>query len=91
MEVFLEILLNKSYFQDDELTHLYTLIVRADNTYEVRIDNVKEQSGKLEEDWDFLEPKQVIITVLARESSINFLTLLKVSKPIKLSWFFEQF
>jgi len=45
--------------KDDELTHLYTLIVRADNTYEVRIDNVKEQSGKLEEDWDFLEPKQI--------------------------------
>ena len=37
---------------------MYTLIVRADNTYEVRIDNKKEQSGKLEEDWDFLEPKE---------------------------------
>ena len=46
-------------FQDDELTHLYTLIVRSDNTYEVRIDNKKEQSGKLEEDWDFLEPKEI--------------------------------
>lgn len=45
--------------KDDELTHLYTLIVRADNTYEVRIDNKKEQSGKLEEDWDFLEPKEI--------------------------------
>ena len=41
------------------MTHLYTLIVRADNTYEVRIDNKKEQSGKLEEDWDFLEPKEI--------------------------------
>jgi len=45
--------------KDDELTHLYTLIVRSDNTYEVRIDNKKEQSGKLEEDWDFLEPKEI--------------------------------
>ena len=35
------------------------MIVRPDNTYEVRIDNVKEQTGKLEEDWDFLEPKEI--------------------------------
>ena len=41
------------------MTHLYTLIVRSDNTYEVRIDNKKEQSGKLDEDWDFLEPKEI--------------------------------
>ena len=45
--------------KDDELSHLYTLIVRSDNTYEVRIDNEKEQSGKLQDDWDFLEPKEI--------------------------------
>ena len=61
-QVFTPIKLNRKPifpFQDDELTHLYTLIVRSDNTYEVRIDNKKEQSGKLEEDWDFLEPKEI--------------------------------
>lgn len=40
-------------------THLYTLIVRPDNTYEVKIDNAKVESGSLEEDWDFLKPKKI--------------------------------
>lgn len=45
--------------QDDEFTHLYTLIVRPDNTYEVKIDNSKVESGSLEDDWDFLPPKKI--------------------------------
>lgn len=45
--------------QDDEMTHLYTLIVKPDNTYEVRIDNEKVESGELEQDWDFLPAKKV--------------------------------
>ncbi|KAG2463495.1 calreticulin [Polypterus senegalus] len=45
--------------KDDEFTHLYTLIVRPDNTYEVKIDNKKVESGSLEEDWDFLPPKKI--------------------------------
>jgi calreticulin len=45
--------------KDDEFTHLYTLILNPDNTYEVRIDNEKFESGKLEEDWDFSVPKRI--------------------------------
>lgn len=45
--------------KDDELTHVYTLIVRPDNTYEVKIDNEKVESGRLEDDWDFLAPKRI--------------------------------
>jgi len=45
--------------KDDELTHLYTLILNADNSYEVRIDGEKAESGKLEDDWDFLAPKKI--------------------------------
>lgn len=45
--------------KDDELTHLYTLILNSDNTYEVRIDGKKEESGKLEDDWDMLAPKKI--------------------------------
>ncbi|XP_042191101.1 calreticulin isoform X1 [Callorhinchus milii] len=45
--------------KDDEYTHLYTLIVRPDNTYEVKIDNKKVESGNIENDWDMLPPKQV--------------------------------
>ena len=38
---------------------MYTLIVRPDNTYVVKIDNKEAQSGSLEEDWDFLPAKKI--------------------------------
>lgn len=46
-------------FPDDKLTHVYTLQVKPDNTYELYVDQEKKESGKLEEDWDFLEPKEI--------------------------------
>lgn len=45
--------------KDDVFTHLYTLIVNPDKTYEVLIDNEKAESGSLEEDWDFLPAKEI--------------------------------
>ncbi|EEB10533.1 Calreticulin precursor, putative [Pediculus humanus corporis] len=45
--------------KDDVLSHLYTLIVKPDNTYEVLIDNEKVESGELESDWNFLPPKKI--------------------------------
>lgn len=45
--------------KDDELTHLYTLILNPDNTYEVQIDGEVKESGKLEEDWDLLPVKKI--------------------------------
>lgn len=45
--------------KDDVFTHMYTLVVRPDNTYEVLIDNEKVESGNLEDDWDFLPPKKI--------------------------------
>merc|ERR1712033_153735 len=45
--------------KDDEMTHLYTLILNPDNTYDVRIDGEKVESGELEADWDFLAPKKI--------------------------------
>jgi len=45
--------------ETDQLTHVYTLIVHPDQTYEVRIDGVNKQSGNLIEDWDFLKPKTI--------------------------------
>jgi len=45
--------------KDDEFTHLYTLIVKPDATYDVLIDNESVQTGTLEEDWDFLPPKTI--------------------------------
>merc|ERR1712178_490051 len=43
----------------ETLSHLYTLIVKPDMTYEAQIDMNKVDSGSLEEGWDFLEPKQI--------------------------------
>jgi len=45
--------------KDDVDTHIYTLIVIPDNTYEVLIDNVSAQKGGLESDWDFLPVKEI--------------------------------
>lgn len=38
---------------------MYTLIVNPDNSYEVKIDNKKVESGSLEDDWDFLPSKRI--------------------------------
>jgi len=43
----------------DQLTHVFTLIVKSDQTYEVLIDGEKKESGRLEDDWDFLPPKMI--------------------------------
>ncbi|GMT09211.1 hypothetical protein PFISCL1PPCAC_508 [Pristionchus fissidentatus] len=45
--------------KDDVLTHLYTLILNPDNTYEVQIDGEKVESGDLESDWDMLPAKTI--------------------------------
>merc|ERR1712227_1073162 len=45
--------------ESDTLSHLYPLIVKPDNTYEVQIDMNKVDSGSLADGWDFLEPKQI--------------------------------
>jgi calreticulin len=45
--------------KDDVFTHVYTLIVEPDQTYQVLIDGEKVQSGSFEDDWDFLEPKKI--------------------------------
>jgi len=45
--------------ETDEFTHLYTLIVRPDNTYEVLIDQSSVAKGSLKEDFDILPPKEI--------------------------------
>merc|ERR1712178_332245 len=45
--------------ESDTLSHLYTLIVKPDMTYEAQIDMNKVDSGSLEEGWSFLEPKEI--------------------------------
>jgi len=43
----------------DNLTHLYTLVLRPDNTFEVFVDNKSVRSGKIEEAFDMLPPKEI--------------------------------
>merc|ERR1711959_205212 len=45
--------------ESDELTHVYTLIVKPDNTFEAQIDGAKVEDGKLADGWRFLEPKEI--------------------------------
>jgi len=45
--------------ETDQLSHVYTLIVRPDDTYEVRVDGEKRESGSLQADWDFLLPRTI--------------------------------
>jgi calreticulin len=54
------LLINKDIrCKDDVFSHLYTFIIKPDNTYEVLIDNEKVESGDLESDWEFLPPKKI--------------------------------
>jgi calreticulin len=45
--------------ETDTLTHIYTLIVKPDNTYRVLVDEAEKAAGALEDDWDFLAPKEI--------------------------------
>ena len=45
--------------ESDDLSHLYTLVIRPNNTFEVFTDNKSVREGKLEEAFDFLEPKEI--------------------------------
>jgi calreticulin len=54
--------------ESDELSHVYTLVVKPDNTYEVKIDGIQKESGKIDEDWDMLPPKQIKDPKLSKPS-----------------------
>ncbi|KAG8363891.1 hypothetical protein BUALT_Bualt19G0069700 [Buddleja alternifolia] len=45
--------------ETDQLSHVYTFILRPDATYSILIDNEEKQSGSVYSDWDILPPKQI--------------------------------
>merc|ERR1712196_396916 len=45
--------------ESDELTHIYTLVVKPDGTFSVSIGGSEVESGKLADGWKFLEPKEI--------------------------------
>lgn len=54
------LLINKDVAcEKTRMSHLYTLVVRPDNTFEVFVDNKSVRSGKLEDEFNFLEPKEI--------------------------------
>jgi len=54
------LLINKDVpCEKDKFSHLYTLVVRPDNTFEVFVDNKSVRNGKLEDEFNFLEEKEI--------------------------------
>lgn len=45
--------------QVDGFTHLYTLILRPDLTYEVKIDSQSIEAGSIEYDWNLTSLKKM--------------------------------
>ena len=45
--------------ETDDFTHLYTLVIKPDNTFEVFVDNKSVREGKLDDEFDFLPPKEI--------------------------------
>ncbi|OAY69824.1 Calreticulin [Ananas comosus] len=45
--------------ETDQLTHVYTFIIRPDATYSILIDNDEKKSGSIYDDWDILPPKKI--------------------------------
>merc|ERR1712226_676327 len=45
--------------QNDKVTHLYTLVIQPDNTFEVFTDSKSVRQGNLDDEFDFLEPKEI--------------------------------
>lgn len=45
--------------ETNQLSHLYTLVLRPDNTFEVFVDNKSVRKGKLDDEFDFLPAKEI--------------------------------
>lgn len=43
----------------DKLTHLYTFVLKPDQSYEILVDNASMAAGTLFEDWDILPPQKI--------------------------------
>lgn len=54
------LLINKEIpVQNDKVSHLYTLVIKSDNSFEVFTDNKSVRSGNLEDEFDFLAPRKI--------------------------------
>ncbi|KAJ1976685.1 hypothetical protein H4R34_003884 [Dimargaris verticillata] len=42
---------------NDQLTHVYTLVIKPNRTYRILLDGAEKASGHIEDDWDILAPR----------------------------------
>ncbi|PWV12649.1 putative calreticulin [Trypanosoma cruzi] len=47
-------------FPEDKLTHVYTLHIAADNSYEFFLDGESKAKGQLDGDWTLLPPREIV-------------------------------
>jgi calreticulin len=52
----------------DELTHVYSFVIKKDQTYEVFVDLESKASGSMEDDWEILKPKKINDPELSKPS-----------------------
>jgi calreticulin len=45
--------------ETDTVTHVYTLILKPDNTFQVLTDNKESKAGSIEDNFNILEPKEI--------------------------------
>jgi len=43
----------------DELTHVYSFVIKADQTYEIFVDLESKATGSIEDDWEMLAKKKI--------------------------------
>lgn len=71
--------------KSDVLSHLYTLVVKPDNTFEVFIDQKSVEKGSLEDDFDMLLPKKIDVRYrYFQVIGLSNRTLVLKSQPIGL-------
>ncbi|OLY84884.1 Calreticulin [Smittium mucronatum] len=52
-------MIKKPLARKDQLSHQYTLWIKKDKTYEIRVDNSILRNGTLADDWSMLPPKEI--------------------------------
>jgi len=65
--------------ESDQFTHLYTLTINPDNTYEVLIDGESVAKGSIAEDWDILPSKE--IKDPAQSKPVDWVDAKKIADP----------
>lgn len=73
-------------FQFDELSHVYTLILYPNNTIKIFADYEERIAGDLEEHYDFLKPRRIMVSV-----SFFFIYCKNLSKILSSSKKYLQF